>query len=150
NTKRKPDGIDSANPRGPNPFGHIIEITPDGGDHAAPEFKWEILVRCGNPAVASVGAAYNPATSATGWVVMPDNCAFDAEGRLWVATDGNSGIKSGRGDGMWAIETEGEGRGTSRCFFQVPRGAEMCGPCFTPDMQTMFLSVQHPGEVAEG
>ena len=81
---------------------------------------------------------------------MPDNCTFDAEGRLWVATDGNSGPKSGRGDGIWGIETEGPARGTSKCFFQVPRGAEMCGPCFTPDMETMFLAVQHPGEVAEG
>lgn len=150
NTKRKADGIDEANPRGPNVFGHIIEIAPDDGDHAATGFRWEILVKCGDPAIAPLGAAFNPATTRNGWFAMPDNCVFDAEGRLWVSTDGNSGSKTGRADGLWGIETEGVGRGTSKCFFQVPRGAELCGPCFTPDMETMFLAIQHPGEIPEG
>lgn len=150
NTKRKADDVDAANPRGPNVFGHIIEMTPDGGDHTAAGFTWEILVKCGDPAIAPLGAAFNPATTRNGWFAMPDNCVFDAEGRLWVSTDGNSGRKTGRADGLWGVETDGEGRGTSKCFFQVPRGAELCGPCFTPDMETMFLAIQHPGEIPEG
>lgn len=152
NTKREaqgPKGVDGANPRPKNAFGHIIEISPDGGDHAAKGFRWEILVRCGDPAIAAVGAAFNPATSANGWFGMPDNCAFDAMGRLWIATDGNSPKRTGRNDGLWSLETDGPARGTSKCFFQVPNGAEMCGPCFTPDMETLFVSVQHPGEVTE-
>ncbi|MFA5948988.1 MAG: PhoX family phosphatase [Hyphomicrobium sp.] len=149
NAKRKADQVDKANPRADNKFGHIIEITPQGGDHAAPTFTWEILLQCGDPAVADVGATYHAATSKNGWFGSPDNCAVDSEGRLWVATDGNSGPKTSRADGIWAIETEGPGRGTSRCFFQVPRGAEMCGPCFTPDLETFFVAVQHPGEANE-
>ncbi len=146
NNKRKPEQVDAANPRPENAFGHIIEITPEGGDHAALTFRWEILLKCGDPSVAEVGAAFNPATTANGWFAMPDNCAIDALGRLWVATDGNSAEKTGRADGIWAVETEGAGRATSKLFYRVPNGAEMCGPCFTPDMETLFVAVQHPGE----
>ena len=52
--------------------------------------------------------------------------------------------------GLWALETEGETRGTSKHFFRVPIGAEMCGPFFTPNDETLFLAVQHPGEQEEG
>jgi len=149
NAKRKAGDTDAANPRAENLCGHIIEITPDGGDHAAGTFTWDILLRCGSPRIAAVGATFSAATSENGWFGMPDNCAMDAEGRLWVATDGNSPKRTGRADGIWAVETEGPGRGTARCFFQVPTGAEMCGPCFTPDLETFFVAVQHPGETED-
>ncbi len=152
NKKREdegPLGVNAANPRPANKFGHIIELTPDDGDHAATRFRWEILLKCGDPAVASVGATFNPATSKNGWFGTPDNCVFDAEGRLWIATDGNSKGKTGRADGLWALETDGDRRGTSICFFQCPTGAELCGPCFTPDMETLFVAVQHPGEAQD-
>lgn len=139
-------GSDAANPRAPNPFGHIVEIVPTGGDHAATSFRWEIMVRCGDPSISAVGATFNPATSRDGWFGMPDNCAFDADGRLWIATDGNAPITTGRADGLWAMATEGAARGTSKLFFRCPAGAELCGPCFTPDGTTLFVSVQHPGE----
>jgi uncharacterized protein len=38
NEKRKASDIDAANPRPENQFGHIIEMTPPEGDHAAEEF----------------------------------------------------------------------------------------------------------------
>jgi secreted PhoX family phosphatase len=139
-------GTDAANPRAANRFGHIIEITPDNGDHAATGFTWEILVRCGDPAIADVGATFNPATTRDGWFGMPDNCAIDADGRLWIATDGNNITATGRTDGLYALETEGPLRGTSRLFYRCPTGAELCGPCFTPDLETLFVAVQHPGE----
>lgn len=146
NPKRTVDNADAANPRAENRFGHVIEITPADGDHAATRFTWEILLKCGSPDIAEIGAAFNPATSANGWFGMPDNAAVDADGRLWIATDGNAPHRTGRSDGLWAVETEGKKRATTRCFFQVPVGAEMCGPCFTPDLETLFVAVQHPGE----
>ena len=149
NAKRKADQLDAANPRPDNRFGHIVEISPDGRDYAAPGFAWEVLIRCGDPAIAAVGATFSSATTRDGWFGMPDNCSVDGEGRLWVATDGNSAGRTGRTDGIWAMETEGPGRGTGKHFFQVPAGAEMCGPYFTPDDTTFFVAVQHPGEADE-
>lgn len=149
NTRRKEEDVDAANPRAANAFGHIIEIIEDGGDFAATNGTWEVLLRCGDPAVAEVGASFSTATTANGWFGMPDNCAVDAAGRLWVATDGNNAGDTGRTDGLWAVDTEGEARATSKLFYRVPVGAELCGPLFTPDDATAFVAVQHPGDGGE-
>jgi secreted PhoX family phosphatase len=146
NTKRKADQIDTANPRAENAFGHIIEIVEADGDFAATTGKWEVLLKCGNPAVAEVGASFSTATTANGWFGMPDNMAVDSQGRLWVATDGQGPKATGRTDGLWAVDTEGEARATSKLFYRVPVGAEMCGPLLLPDVQTMFVAVQHPAD----
>lgn len=145
-TKSGKHGRNEANPRPNNEFGHIIEITPDNGDHAATTFTWEILIRCGDPEKTDVGATFNPRTSENGWFANPDNCVVDKYGRLWIATDGNSQLTTGRTDGLWGLETEGPARGAARLFFRCPRGAELCGPCFTPDLETAFVAVQHPGD----
>ncbi|KUO65215.1 MAG: dTDP-glucose 4,6-dehydratase [Alphaproteobacteria bacterium BRH_c36] len=150
NTGRSALSADAANPRADNAFGHIIELIPDGGDHAGPTFRWEILVKCGDPSSGNIGATFNPATSSNGWFANPDNCVVDAEGRLWVATDGNSIDSTGRADGLWGLETDGKARGTGRLFFRCPVGAEMCGPCITPDSRTVFVAVQHPGQSTGG
>ncbi|MGE0666618.1 MAG: PhoX family phosphatase [Sphingomonadales bacterium] len=151
------------NPRNENTMGQIVEITPDGGDHAAATARWELLVRCGDPSRDGIGAVWNPATGENGWFSSPDNCAVDPGGNLWIATDQgdnwvfNSGKidaattkgeapKGVSADGLWAIETKGPGRGLAKMLFRVPIGAEMCGPRFTPDGQTLFLAVQHPGD----
>lgn len=146
NSSRKADQVEPANPRANNLFGHIIEMAPDGDDHAAVKFKWEVLVRCGDPAVASVGATFSSATTKDGWFGMPDNVCVDGMGRLWVATDGQSEKSAGHGDGLYALDTEGGARGTSKLFYRCPAGAEMCGPELTPDDQTFFVAVQHPGD----
>ncbi|KRW97901.1 PhoX family phosphatase [Paracoccus sp. MKU1] len=144
NTKR--DEANAANPRLNNAFGHIIEILEADQDFTATTGRWEILLQCGDPSVAEVGATFSTETTKNGWFGMPDNAAIDAEGRLWVSTDGNSPSDTGRTDGLWAVDTEGAARGTSRLFYRVPVGAELCGPCPSPDMTTMFVAVQHPGD----
>jgi len=141
NDERESDQIDAANPRADNVFGHIIEITEDGDDHTATQGRWEILVRCGDPANDDAGAVWNAATTPDGWFGSPDNIAFDSTGRMWIATDGNDGC-----DGLWGVETEGPLRGTGKALYRAPDGAEVCGPCFTPDGQSLFLAIQHPGD----
>lgn len=146
NTRRKEGDENPANPRASNAFGHIIEISETDGDFASTRSTWEILLTCGDPSVAEVGASFSSATTEYGWFGMPDNCAIDTDGRLWVATDGNSAKKTGRADGLWAVDTDGDARATSKLFFRVPVGAEMCGPVFDPKGETVFLAVQHPGD----
>ena len=145
NSRRTEEQVDAANPRAENLFGHIIEITEEGDDHGATTATWDMLVVCGNPADGEVGAMWNPATTENGWFAAPDNCAVDHQGRLWITTDQGSGwSRSGTADGVWALETEGDLRGTGKMFYRVPLGAEMCGPRFTPDDTTLFVAVQHP------
>jgi secreted PhoX family phosphatase len=120
-------------------------MTAPDGDHAAAGFRWDILIRCGDPRIAEVGARWHPETSADGWFGSPDNCAIDADGRLWIATDqGSAWSRTRHADGLYAVETEGARRGLSKLFFRAPVGAEVCGPCFTPDGTTLFVAVQHP------
>lgn len=146
NTNRTADQLDAANPRAENAFGHIIEITETDGDYASTKSTWDVLLKCGDPALAEVGASFSTATTKNGWFGMPDNCAIDTDGRLWVSTDGNNQKATGRTDGIWAVDTEGDARGTSKLFFRVPVGAEMCGPSFNPTSDTFFVAVQHPGD----
>jgi secreted PhoX family phosphatase len=146
NARRRPEKTNKANPRPENTFGHIIEMTAPGGDHAAPSFRWNLLVKCGDPRITEVGALWHPDISENGWFASPDNAALDAQGRLWIATDQGAGWpKTQHADGLYAFEAEGESRGLSRLFFRAPVGAEVCGPCFTADGETLFLAVQHPG-----
>ena len=151
NDKRKAEQVDAANARPGNKWGHIIELTPpdkDGKpDHAATRFAWDIFIQAGDPKDAEQGARYGGEVTDSGWFANPDNFAFDPKGRIWIATDGFPDF--GVHDGVWAADTDGAGRAITRHFLGCPRGAELCGPVFTPDGQTLFVSVQHPGEEDE-
>ncbi|MFC7691607.1 PhoX family protein [Paeniroseomonas aquatica] len=151
NTARGGQRLDRANPRAANAHGHVVELIPPGAgtsqvDHVAPVGRWEIFLLAGKPGV-DAGARYHRATSDQGWLSCPDNCTFDRKGRIWIATDGAPSA-AGVADGLYAADTAGYGRGLTRLFYQAPTGAEVCGPCFTPDGETIFLAIQHPGEEA--
>ena len=149
NSRRTEEDVNSANPRAANVFGHIIEIAEADGDFASASGTWEILLKCGDPSIAEVGATFSTDTTENGWFGMPDNAAVDSDGRLWVSTDGNNPTDTGRTDGLWAVDTEGAARGTSRLFYRVPVGAEMCGPVFTDNGESLFLAIQHPADGGE-
>ena len=117
----------------------VDNLTEPAADRAAMRFT--------DPKEPATGSKWGPATTENGWFEAPDNAAVDGMGRLWVATDGNkAGSHSNRSDGVWAVETEGALRGTGRHFFRTPVGAELCGPRFTPDDRTLFVSIQHPAD----
>lgn len=149
NSKRKPEQVDAVNPRPSNQHGHILELIPptaDGKlDHAATEFAWEVFLRAGDPQDASHDASYHELVSRDGWFSCPDNAAFDNQGRIWLTTDSDHGL-TGFGDGIYACDVVGPGRALPKLFFRGPRGSEVSGVCLSPDNETLFVSVQHPGE----
>ncbi len=152
NNLRKAEQLDAPNPRKKNRHGHVLELAPPkdargARDHAATKFAWKVFLLAGDPKDEKAGARYGSGTSEHGWLSCPDNCAFDRLGRLWIATDGL--MHSGLCDGVFACDTQGPAAAQTKHFFRAPVGAEICGPCFTPDDTTLFLSIQHPGEVDE-
>lgn len=149
NNLRKPEQVDAANSRAENRWGQILELVPPTvngrHDHTATTNDWEFFLIAGNPADAKHSARYLGPVSDKGWLACPDNVAFDRHGHIWITTDGQRAA-SGFADSVYAADTAGPGRGVTRLFFNGPRGAEMTGPCFTPDSKTFFVAVQHPGD----
>ena len=146
NTKRTADAVDGANPRGPNTHGHILELTENGGDAASRRFTWDIFILCGDPAdpeQETYFAGFDQ--SQLDSISAPDNFAFDLNGNLWIATDGQPS-KLDQADSVYVVPTAGPERGNVRRFMTGVPGGELAGPEFTPDYETLFVSVQHPGE----
>ncbi|QYR24153.1 DUF839 domain-containing protein [Paenibacillus sp. sptzw28] len=119
-----------------NIHGHITRIFESNSDLGSLEFDFEIFAAGGRQSGFS----------------SPDNLAFDSNGNLWVVTDistssMNKGVhKSFMNNGLFVIPTSGPGKAQALQFASAPVDAELTGPFFTPDEQTLFLSVQHPGE----
>ncbi|QDU99182.1 PhoX family protein [Lignipirellula cremea] len=155
---RNREETNEANPRPHNSHGHILEMNvPEvagGFDHAALKYTWTVLL-CGGAPSDKVKApgdevdgdypGWYQGAEPAGWLSCPDNCTFDHNGRIWIATDG-ADKAAGFADGLYACDTHGPHKGQPRLFFTAPIGSEVCGPCFTPDGSTLFLAVQHPGE----
>ncbi|GAA1803470.1 PhoX family phosphatase [Planosporangium flavigriseum] len=146
NTQRGTAGkaaADEANPRNANKHGHIVEITEAGGDNGAESFSWDLLLVCGDPKDPNTYfAGYDK--SKVSPISCPDNVTFDGAGNLWISTDGN---QLGSNDGLFAVPLAGPERGHVKQFLTVPYGAETCGPFITGDGRSVFVNVQHPGEV---
>jgi secreted PhoX family phosphatase len=127
----------------PNYQGEIWRIVEEGGGTGT-RFTW-MRWKAGGP---------NDPAQAGRVFAAPDNLSFDRAGNMWVVTD----ISSGRlntdpryrvfmNNGMFFIPTSGPDAGIARQFASAPCEAELTGPSWTPDEETLFLSVQHPGEL---
>ncbi len=154
-------GINAANPRPLNEFGHVIELTED--DAGAMRFRWNVFLLAGDPRTPgstffskyedlAQSRLFAPDTYYAGHgnaadvspFACPDNLAIDSFGRLWIVTDADE--RNFANNGCFVCPTTGPERGTLRQLMSAPVGAEVCGGEFTPDGTTLFLSIQHPGE----
>ena len=139
------EGANPANPRTENIAGHTIEFTPPEGNHASMTMTWDFLLLAGDE---SMGSNYGLEQAGDAGFGCPDNAAIDNKGRLWITTDGSDDCFE-LADGLYAVETEGILRGMPKRLFLAPIGAEVTGPCFTPDGRNLFVSIQHPGHESE-
>ena len=136
-------GTDAADPRANNRHGHVIELTEDHGDPASTTFDWEIFLLCGDPNNPADGTFFGGFEGAVSSVSCPDNINFDAQGNLWIATDGATGTLA-KNDGIYAVPVEGPDRGWLRQFMSGPLACEICGPEFwpCPTLQTSGQSLR--------
>jgi uncharacterized protein len=127
----------SNNEKHGNVYGQVLRITESNNDPEMQEFTFEVFATGG------------PQTG----FASPDNLAFDRDQNLWIVTDIstsklNNGIhETFKNNGAFVMLA-----GNERDVFQFASGpveSELTGPFFTPDGKTLFLAVQHPGELTK-
>jgi secreted PhoX family phosphatase len=127
-----------------NLYGELWRLVEEG-DGTGTRFTW-MRWKAGGP---------NDPAQAGRVFAAPDNLSFDAAGNLWVVTDISSVRLNGgdvrytayKNNGMFVVPTSGPTAGMASQFASGPCEAELTGPAWTPDQHTLFLAVQHPGEV---
>jgi hypothetical protein len=140
--------VDEVNPRASNAWGHVIRINEAGEDFAATTFMWDIFVIAGNPELTGdkKGSSFIDASNTFN---SPDGIQVDPEGRLWIQSDGsysNTGNFVNQGNNQMLVADIATKKITR--FLVGPTACEVTGVCWTPDARTMFINIQHPGEVS--
>jgi secreted PhoX family phosphatase len=138
-------------------YGWIMRLNEQENQPNAMNFQWSMIATGGEPAEGGLGFA------------NPDNLAIDRSGHLWMVTDMSSdkynlaipsrkekfGKSVSQSDlrglygnsSIWFLPTSGADIGKAFLFGFGPIECETTGPFFSSDQQTLFLSVQHPGEI---
>ncbi|CAE6944754.1 Transcriptional initiation protein Tat [Pseudomonas marincola] len=150
NAKRGNEGqpVGGPNPRAHNIYGQILRWREANDDHASTALVWDLFLIAGNPQQhAGSPQAGSGNITAQNMFNSPDGMSFDAAGRLWILTDGdssNSGDFAGMGNNQMLCADPASGE--IRRFMVGPVGCEVTGISFTPDQRTLFVGIQHPGE----
>jgi secreted PhoX family phosphatase len=135
-----PDPSIFKGPRGQTPWneGWIMRLSETGNGR----FRWRMVATGGEPRDGGLGFA------------NPDNLALDPSGALWMVTDVGTGELNGERNGgafgnnsCWVLPTGGPQAGQAFCFATGPMESELTGPELSPDGRSLFLAVQHPGEL---
>ncbi len=143
NTGRTAAQTDKANPRANNATGHIIRWR-ERGSVQAQSFDWDIFLLAGDVGTETPGTGLK--LTADNHLASPDGLAFDHNGLLWIQTDMSGSQQS---DGPYGnnqmLVADSKTRQIKR-FLVGPVDCEVTGISFTPDMKTMFINIQHPGD----
>lgn len=139
-------------------YGWIMRLVEDGNEPSAMTFQWKMFATGGEPAEGGLGFS------------NPDNLLIDKGGNVWMVNDISSDklnvpVAAGRVDkdgkpisqsnlrglygnnAIWFLPASGPNAGEAFLFGIGPMECETTGPFFTEDEKTLFLSIQHPGEI---
>jgi secreted PhoX family phosphatase len=143
NSRRTEEQIDAANPRASNVTGHIIRWN-ERQDQSATAFDWDIFLLAGDVGTETPGSELT--LTADNHLASPDGLWFDKNGLLWIQTD-MSGSQQGEGPygNNQMLVADPVTRQIKR-FLVGPTDCEVTGISATPDMKTLFVNIQHPGD----
>jgi secreted PhoX family phosphatase len=116
--------------------GSILAVYEKSGDHSATEFSSETVLTGG----------------VRSGVSCPDNLVMGPGGYLWAGMDisstsmGSGVYKAFPRNALHRIEADGEGNLHARRLLLSPPGSEVTGPSFSDTEDSLFVSIQHPGE----
>ena len=145
--QKDPLGADAANPRAPNLMGHIVRWREADGDPKSLRFQWDVFLQAGDPSHADPVKRGNVKGAVA--FAQPDGCHIDQRGVLWIQTDSsaqNMVTADWANIGNNQMVAADPSTGEVRRFLTGPIGCEITAVQFTPDMRTMFVNIQHPGE----
>ncbi|HRP97320.1 MAG TPA: PhoX family phosphatase [Rhodocyclaceae bacterium] len=139
--------IDAANPRGPNPFGHIIRWREQGNRAFATRFEWDLFVLAGPQSDSQIVPEHNgPALDANNIFASPDGLWIDQFGILWIQTDMSGSQQASGPFGENAMLAANPITGEIKRFLAGPFDQEVTGVVSTPDGKNLFVNFQHPGD----
>jgi len=144
------------NGEAPYEYGFVMHLIEDNNAPDSMTFRWKMMAMGGEPTAGGAGFS------------NPDNLLIDPDGHVWIVTDissdklnkavpkriGKNGVPTSQSNlrglfgnnSLWFIPTSGANAGNAYLFAMAPMEAELTGPFLSHDRQTLFLSVQHPGE----
>ena len=132
-------GADPAVFQGPEgqsswPNGWVMRLS-DRGENG---FRWRMAATGGTPWAGGLG------------FTNPDNVAVDSKGNLWIVTDRS--MKGSAGDvfgnnSCWFVPRQVNSEESAACFAIGPMECEVTGVCLDRPEKTVFLAIQHPGEL---
>ncbi len=125
NSRREEPNV--ANPEAPNGDGHIIKTM----DVDSENFNWEFFVLASS------------SRDTEGVFTDPDAAWADADGRLFIGTDG--GQPDGLQDQLVVFDTTADGEPEAKRLFVGVASDEITGFATTPNCEFAFINIQHPG-----